>query len=157
MAGAAGEEVNMVTIREMTADDVEAVMEVERASFAVPWDPDTFMKEMNDNNYAHYFVVEKGGKVVGYCGLWLIIDEAHVTNIAIHPDERGQKLGEKLFRHTCNRAIEYGAIQLSLEVRVSNTVAQHMYRKFGLVPGGIRKGYYSDNGEDALVMWVGLK
>ncbi|MGR9047636.1 ribosomal protein S18-alanine N-acetyltransferase [Halobacillus faecis] len=147
----------MATIRRMTKDDVGAVMEVEKASFAVPWSGETFKKEMEDNPYAHYYVVENEDEIIGYCGLWLIIDEAHVTNIAIHPDHRGNKYGEHLFRHTCNEAIEHGAIQLSLEVRVSNTAAQHMYRKFGMVPGGIRKRYYSDNGEDALVMWVGLK
>ncbi|ELK45814.1 ribosomal protein S18-alanine N-acetyltransferase [Halobacillus sp. ACCC02827] len=147
----------MAAIRQMTPADVEGVMEVEKISFPVPWSEETFQKEMDDNPYAHYYVVEEEGRIIGYCGLWLIIDEAHVTNIAIHPDYRGQKHGENLFRHTCEQAIEHGAIQLSLEVRVSNTAAQHMYRKFGLVPGGIRKRYYSDNGEDALVMWVGLK
>ncbi|GEN53857.1 ribosomal protein S18-alanine N-acetyltransferase [Halobacillus faecis] len=147
----------MATIRRMTKNDVKAVMDVEKASFAVPWSKETFEKEMEDNPYAHYYVVEKEDAIIGYCGLWLIIDEAHVTNIAIHPDHRGNKYGERLFRHTCKEAIEHGAIQLSLEVRVSNTAAQHMYRKFGMVPGGIRKRYYSDNGEDALVMWVGLK
>ncbi len=141
----------------MTIDDVEGVMAVEEASFAVPWSADTFHKEIDDNPYAHYYVVEKEGRIIGYCGLWLIIDEAHITNIAIHPEQRGNKYGERLFRHTCKEAIEHGAIQLSLEVRVSNTAAQHMYRKFGMVPGGIRKRYYTDNGEDALVMWVGLK
>ncbi|CDQ20356.1 [SSU ribosomal protein S18P]-alanine acetyltransferase [Halobacillus karajensis] len=147
----------MAIIRKMTIDDVEGVMAVEEASFAVPWSADTFHKEIDDNPYAHYYVVEKEGRIIGYCGLWLIIDEAHITNIAIHPEQRGNKYGERLFRHTCKEAIEHGAIQLSLEVRVSNTAAQHMYRKFGMVPGGIRKRYYTDNGEDALVMWVGLK
>lgn len=147
----------MVHIRSMTKDDIDGVMNVEKASFAVPWTEETFKNEVEENPYAHYYVAEQGGEVIGYCGLWLIIDEAHVTNIAIHPIHRGHKYGEQLFRHTCEQAIEHGAIQLSLEVRVSNTAAQHMYRKFGLVPGGIRKRYYSDNGEDALVMWVGLK
>ena len=147
----------MATIRRMTSEDVRAVMDVEKASFSVPWTEETFQKEMDDNPYAYYYVAEKDGEIIGYCGLWLIIDEAHVTNIAIHPDYRGNKYGERLFRHTCKEAINHGAIQLSLEVRVSNTAAQHMYRKFGMVPGGIRKRYYTDNGEDALVMWVGLK
>lgn len=132
-------------------------MEVERASFAVPWDEETFAKEVEENPYSFYSVIEEDGHVFGYCGIWLIIDEAHVTNIAIHPDYRGKTYGEQLFRYACDEAIEQGAVQLSLEVRVSNTTAQHMYRKFGLVPGGIRKRYYTDNGEDALVMWVGLK
>ncbi|UOQ44335.1 ribosomal protein S18-alanine N-acetyltransferase [Halobacillus salinarum] len=147
----------MASIRPMETEDIEEVMDVEKASFAVPWTEETFRNEVLDNPYAHYFVIEEGGRVFGYCGLWLIIDEAHITNIAIHPEFRGQKYGEDLFRRTFMEAIEGGAIQLSLEVRVSNTAAQHLYRKFGMKPGGIRKHYYTDNGEDALVMWVGLK
>lgn len=148
----------MVIIRRMKVEDIEQVMTVEHATFDVPWNKETFMNEVNgENPYAHYLVIEQDGKVFGYCGLWLIIDEAHVTNIAIHPDYRGNKYGEQLFRRSFEEAIEMGAIQLSLEVRVSNTAAQHLYRKFGLVPGGVRKNYYTDNGEDALVMWVGLK
>ncbi len=148
----------MVTIRKMKVADIEQVMIVEHATFAVPWTADTFMNEVNgENPYAHYLVIEQDGAIFGYCGLWLIIDEAHVTNIAIHPEYRGNKYGEQLFRRSFEEAIEMGAIQLSLEVRVSNTPAQHLYRKFGLVPGGVRKNYYTDNGEDALVMWVGLK
>ncbi|MFQ3545509.1 ribosomal protein S18-alanine N-acetyltransferase [Halobacillus rhizosphaerae] len=146
-----------VLIRPMEDEDIKEVMVVEYASFAVPWTEETFFNEINDNPYAHYFVAEVDEKVVGYCGLWLIIDEAHITNIAIHPEFRGMKYGEELFRQTLLEAIDRGAVQLSLEVRVSNTGAQHLYRKFGLVPGGIRKNYYTDNGEDALVMWVGLK
>lgn len=147
----------MAHVRKMKSEDIEDVMWVETASFAVPWTKQTFMNEIEENPYGLYYVIEVDERVIGYCGLWMIIDEAHVTNIAIHPDYRGNKYGEQLFRHTCKQAIDQGAIQLSLEVRVSNTAAQHMYRKFGLVPGGIRKRYYSDNGEDALVMWVGLK
>ncbi|GGF28367.1 putative ribosomal-protein-alanine acetyltransferase [Halobacillus andaensis] len=148
----------MVQVREMREDDLAQVMVVEHATFAVPWTEETFRKEVNgENPYAHYYVIEDQGEVFGYCGVWLIIDEAHVTNIAIHPDHRGKKYGEQLFRYSFEQVIEMGAIQLSLEVRVSNTAAQHLYRKFGLVPGGIRKNYYTDNGEDALVMWVGLK
>lgn len=147
----------MVTVRRMNENDIDKVTEVERASYLTPWDFGTFKQEVNENPYANYFVIEEDQRVFGYCGVWVIIDEAHVTNVAIHPDYRGQGYGEQLFRYACEEAIEKGAIQLSLEVRVSNTAAQHLYRKFGLVPGGIRKHYYSDNGEDALVMWVGLK
>ncbi|WP_079478497.1 ribosomal protein S18-alanine N-acetyltransferase [Halobacillus salinus] len=147
----------MVTLRRMNMDDIPQVMEVERASYATPWEEGIFRKEVDDNPYANYFVIEKNKQLFGYCGVWVIVDEAQVTNVAIHPEYRGKGHGERLFRYACQEAIEKGAIQLSLEVRVSNTAAQHLYRKFGLVPGGIRKRYYCDNGEDALVMWVGLK
>ncbi|WP_173917747.1 ribosomal protein S18-alanine N-acetyltransferase [Halobacillus sp. Marseille-Q1614] len=148
----------MAHIRRMTRSDLDQVQRVEQATFSVPWSKETFLNELGDANpYAHYYVIEDENGVFGYCGVWLIIDEAHVTNIAIHPDYRGKGYGDQLFRRSFESAIEMGAIQLSLEVRVSNTAAQHLYRKFGLVPGGIRKNYYTDNGEDALVMWVGLK
>ncbi|WP_082235554.1 ribosomal protein S18-alanine N-acetyltransferase [Halobacillus massiliensis] len=148
----------MVRIREMEKSDLDQVEIVEQATFSVPWSKETFLNEVGGvNPYAHYYVIEDERGIFGYCGVWLIIDEAHITNIAIHPDYRGKGYGERLFRESFEKVIEMGAIQLSLEVRVSNTAAQHLYRKFGMVPGGIRKNYYTDNGEDALVMWVGLK
>ncbi|GGC97268.1 putative ribosomal-protein-alanine acetyltransferase [Thalassobacillus devorans] len=143
-----------VTVREMTVDDIDEVMEIEHASFAIPWKREAFVGEVEQNNFAVYYVIEDENRIFGYCGLWMIIDEAHITNIAILPSHRGKGYGALLFGHVIEQAVEKGAIMLSLEVRVSNTGAQHMYRKFGLVPGGIRKQYYTDNGEDALVMWV---
>ena len=143
-----------VTVREMTVDDIDEVMEIEHASFAIPWKREAFVGEIEQNNFAVYYVIEDENRIFGYCGLWMIIDEAHITNIAILPSHRGKGYGALLFGHVIEQAVEKGAIMLSLEVRVTNTGAQHMYRKFGLVPGGIRKQYYTDNGEDALVMWV---
>ncbi|MFG6121280.1 MULTISPECIES: ribosomal protein S18-alanine N-acetyltransferase [Thalassobacillus] len=143
-----------VTVREMTVDDIDEVMEIEHASFAIPWKREAFVGEVEQNNFAVYYVIEDENRIFGYCGLWMIIDEAHITNIAILPSHRGKGYGALLFGHVIEQAVEKGAIMLSLEVRVTNTGAQHMYRKFGLVPGGIRKQYYTDNGEDALVMWV---
>lgn len=143
-----------ITVREMTVDDIDEVMEIEHASFAIPWKREAFVGEVEQNNFAVYYVIEDKNRIVGYCGLWMIIDEAHITNIAILPSHRGKGYGALLFGHVIEQAVEKGAIMLSLEVRVTNTGAQHMYRKFGLVPGGIRKQYYTDNGEDALVMWV---
>lgn len=141
----------------MELRDVPQVLEVEKASFTLPWTTDIFYHELMDNMHAYYFVVECEGKIIGYSGMWVVIDDAQITNIAILPDFRGKKIGEKLFAHMMLTAVRLGAAHLSLEVRVSNIVAQKMYRKFGLVPGGIRKNYYTDNQEDALVMWVNLK
>ncbi|WP_181350534.1 ribosomal protein S18-alanine N-acetyltransferase [Thalassobacillus sp. CUG 92003] len=143
-------------IRPMAMEDIDQIMAIEHASFPVPWTRETFMSEIDQNPYAHYFVIEKDDVVFGYCGVWLIIDEAHITNVAILPEYRGSAYGEKLFGHVFDYAISHGAVQMSLEVRVSNVAAQRLYRKFGLVPGGIRKNYYTDDGEDAVVMWVGL-
>ncbi|PAV27685.1 ribosomal-protein-alanine N-acetyltransferase [Virgibacillus profundi] len=145
-----------VTIRKMELADVDQVMEVEKASFTTPWTIDIFYQEIVDNDHAYYFVIELDEKIVGYVGTWIILDDAQITNIAILPRFRGHKLGEKLFRYTIQQAMLMGVTRLSLEVRISNIPAQGLYSKFGLVPGGIRKNYYTDNQEDALVMWVNL-
>ncbi|MCT2536695.1 ribosomal protein S18-alanine N-acetyltransferase [Aquibacillus koreensis] len=145
-----------VLIRKMTKEDIDQVLHVERSSFAVPWDKDIYIKELTENRYAYYSVVEADGHVVGFCGLWVVIDEAQITNIAILPALRGKKYGSALFQYVLNQAVALGAARLSLEVRQSNLVAQKLYSKYGLVPGGIRKNYYTDNNEDALVMWVNL-
>lgn len=145
-------------IRPMELTDIDKVHMVDVASFSAPWKKETYEHEVNTNEYAHYFIVETDeGNVVGYVGLWLILEDAQITNIAIHPKYRGYKIGEKLFGFAMQYAMNEGAKRLSLEVRVSNIIAQQLYRKFGLVPGGVRKGYYPDNGEDAIVMWVELR
>lgn len=136
---------------------IDEVIKIEKASFSTSWSKDIFLNELQRNKYAHYFVVEQEEKIIGYGGMWIVNDDAQITNIAIYPEYRGKKYGEKLFRFLYQHAIYLGVVNLSLEVRESNTIAQQMYRKFGLVPGGIRKGYYSDNKEDAIVMWVNLK
>ena len=145
-----------LVIRKMEAFDIEQVVEVENASFNDPWPKDVFYQEVVQNKHAHYFVAQLDKQVIGYAGLWAVIDDAQVTNIAILPRFRGYKIGEKLFEYTCQQAMQIGVKRLSLEVRASNVIAQRMYRKFGLVPGGIRKRYYTDNQEDAIVMWVNL-
>ncbi|MFD2628649.1 ribosomal protein S18-alanine N-acetyltransferase [Oceanobacillus kapialis] len=145
-----------ITIRNMEVMDVDQVMEVEKASFATPWTTDIFYQEIVDNQYAHYYVIEWNGKIAGYAGTWVVLEDAQVTNIAIMPELRGKKLGEKLFQYMLYQVKLNGARRLSLEVRESNLPAQRLYRKFGLVPGGIRKNYYTDNQEDAIVMWVNI-
>lgn len=143
-------------IRKMMEQDIDYVMEVDVASFSEPWTYEIYIQELKKNNHAHYFVIEGNGAIIGYVGLWIVEDDAQITNIALLPAYRGYKIGEKLFGFAMSYAMQNGARRLSLEVRVSNIVAQKLYRKFGLVPGGLRKNYYPDNGEDALVMWVNL-
>ncbi|MBM7573618.1 ribosomal protein S18-alanine N-acetyltransferase [Aquibacillus albus] len=145
-----------VQIRQMTLKDINQVLTIEQSSFGVPWSKEVFFKELTENPYSIYFVIEEDGRIFGYCGMWLVIDEAQITNIALLPEYRGRKFGKALFQYVLNQAIALGAARLSLEVRVSNVVAQNLYRQFGLIPGGIRKNYYTDNNEDALVMWVNL-
>ncbi|HJV16453.1 MAG TPA: ribosomal protein S18-alanine N-acetyltransferase [Bacillales bacterium] len=142
--------------RYMKEEDIDQVMEVEHASFTVPWSRDAFYNELTNNQFATYIVLEENNKIIGYSGVWIVIDEAHVTNIAILPDYRGKKLGQIMMSKLIEIAKEKGAKSMTLEVRVSNDPALALYRKFGFQNGGIRKNYYSDNQEDALVMWVRL-
>lgn len=144
-------------IREMEQPDIESVMYVDASSFPMPWPRDIFERELKENDFAYYYVLLDGEKIIGYVGLWMIFDEAQITNIAILPEYRGKRLGTKIFKKAIEVAIQSGMKTLSLEVRLSNIAAQKMYRNFGLVPGGIRKNYYTDNGEDAMVMWVEFK
>lgn len=145
-----------IHIRKMQYSDINHVMEVEKSSFTSPWTKEIFYQEIEKNSYAHYFVVESNEQVIGYAGMWIVVDDAQITNIAIKPDYRGFRIGERLFQHIYQHAIQNGVKRLSLEVRASNYVAQRLYRKFGLVPGGVRKNYYTDNQEDAIIMWVNL-
>jgi ribosomal-protein-alanine N-acetyltransferase len=140
----------------METKDIDRVLEIEDKSFATPWSRDAFVNEITNNQYAVYVVLEDESQVIGYCGMWLVIDEAHITNIAVLPDYRGKKLGEALLRKVMEIAAEMGAKTMTLEVRVSNIVAQGLYRKLGFEYGSIRKSYYTDNQENALVMWVNL-
>ena len=143
-----------VTFRKMTVKDIDAVYEIEHSSFSLPWTKEAFFYEMMDNQHSYYVLAETADGIVGFCGLWIIIDECHVTNIAIRPEHRGKKLGEKLMRAAMEKAKEKGAKAMTLEARVSNTPARNLYEKLGFKNGGIRKSYYSDNFEDAIVMWV---
>lgn len=141
----------------MGLEDLDDVMEVEQKSFSIPWTREAFYNEIENNSFASYLVVEHEERVIGYCGVWIIVDQAHITNVAILPEMRGNGLGHLMMKSMITLAIEMGAATMTLEVRVSNEPAQRLYRKLGFQNGGIRKNYYSDNQEDALVMWVNLK
>ncbi|MGG0241053.1 ribosomal protein S18-alanine N-acetyltransferase [Bacillus rhizoplanae] len=145
-----------ITFRNMKEEDISQIVAIEEASFATPWTAEAFERELNMNEYAHYVVLETEEGILGYCGLWVILDESHITNIAVLPQYRGQRLGEALLQEVMNKARALGGNTMTLEVRVSNEVAKKLYRKFGFQNGGIRKRYYTDNYEDGLVMWVNL-
>lgn len=146
-----------IQFRPMTLADIDEVVYVEKASFTLPWSREAFYNELVHNQYAKYIVMEYNHRIIGYCGMWVVIDEAHITNVAVLPEYRGKKLGEALMRKVMETAKQLGAAIMTLEVRVSNHVAQSLYRKLGFLNGGIRKRYYPDNQEDALVMWVNLQ
>ncbi len=141
-----------VAVEPMQLADIDAVQAIERASFSAPWPPNAYLTELQSNRLAHYMVVRAGSEVVGYAGLWLMVDEAHVTTFAIHPDWRRQGLGERLLLALLDLAIERRSSEATLEVRLSNLPARRLYEKFGFRPVGIRPRYYTDNNEDALIM-----
>ena len=143
-----------VAIDEMTVADVDAVQEVERASFPVPWPASAFRHELTQNRNARYIVAREGGRVVGYAGIWLMVDEAHITTFAVHPDRRRMRIGERMLLRLFDLARTMSAEWLTLEVRASNIAAQRLYEKFGFRPAGVRRRYYSDNSEDAIIMWT---
>jgi ribosomal-protein-alanine N-acetyltransferase len=143
-------------IRRMRLEDVDHILEVEKQSFTTPWSREAFQNELTQNHFAHYVVVEMDGEIIGYCGMWMIVDEAHITNIALLPEYRGRGMGETLLRGMMQAAKTYGAKKMTLEVRVSNVAAQKLYEKLGFEQQGVRPNYYTDNMEDAYIMWVDL-
>ncbi|HEY6609250.1 MAG TPA: ribosomal protein S18-alanine N-acetyltransferase [Candidatus Limnocylindria bacterium] len=141
-----------VVIGPMSLDDVAAVHEIERLSFSVPWPAHAFEQELRGNRLAHYLVARAGERIVGFAGMWLMVDDAHITTFGIHPDWRRQGIGRQLLLAVADLSMGVGARQMTLEVRVSNEAAQALYRSFGFEVVGRRFRYYTDDGEDALVM-----
>jgi len=142
-------------IEPMAQSDLPAVLRIEGQSFTTSWPANAFSNEIRDNKLAHYFVGRLGGQLVAYGGIWVILEDSHITTIAVHPEFRGLKLGEEMLIKLLDEAILQGASWITLEVRESNDVAQKLYRKYGFTTVSTRRGYYSDNGENALVMWAG--
>ncbi|WP_256759018.1 ribosomal protein S18-alanine N-acetyltransferase [Cohnella sp. WQ 127256] len=142
--------------RLMNFDDIDTIVEIEREVFTAPWSADAFRNELTQNLFAKYMIMELEGTILGYGGMWLIIDEAHITNIAIRERYQGTGNGKKLLSEMMKTAYFLGARRMTLEVRVSNEIAQSLYRKMGFYPSGVRPAYYSDNLEDALIMWADL-
>jgi ribosomal-protein-alanine N-acetyltransferase len=142
-------------ISEMTHGDISSVLEIEELSFTSSWPQNAFANEVRENKLAHYFTGRFDGRIVAYGGIWVILEDSHVTTIAVHPSMRGRKLGEEMLIHLLDAAISNGASWITLEVRESNEVAQKLYRKYGFTVVSTRRGYYSDNNENALVMWAG--
>jgi ribosomal-protein-alanine N-acetyltransferase len=143
-----------VVIEDMTIDDIDAVQVVERESFPVPWPANAFRHELTQNKNAHYIVAKEGGRIVGYAGLWLSLDEAHITTFAVLPDYRRRRIGEQMLVALFDKSAKLGAEWMTLEVRASNLAAQRLYEKYGFRPAGVRRRYYSDNNEDAIIMWT---
>ena len=141
-----------VMIRKMTLDDIEQVIAIDRESFSFPWPERSFRFELTDNPASRCWVAELDGKIVGMIVVWLIVDEVHVTTIATHPDFRRQGIAKNLLSHALQHLSTEGAQSSFLEVRASNLAAQDLYRKFGFEESGVRRRYYRDNDEDAILM-----
>lgn len=144
-----------LSIRRMQPKDVSGVMTIESVSFgAHHWSEEAFYNEMK-NYVAEYYVLtdeSQNTKVLGYAGIWIILDECHVTTIAVAPEYRGSSFGELLFSHALQRCMDSCVKWLTLEVRVSNAAGQNLYYKYGMETVNIRPKYYQDNKEDALIM-----
>ena len=138
--------------RRMTKDDIDGVYKIEKISFADPWSKESIRTELK-NPLSNYIVCERDGVIVGYLGVWFIIDEAHITNVAVDPSHRKAGIGSSLIEKLVEDCKKSNIKSITLEVRKSNIIAQNLYRKYGFKPGGIRKEYYNDNKEDAIIMW----
>lgn len=137
----------------MRVTDLDEVLAIEEVSFPTPWSRAAYHRELVTNGYATYVVGRLDGRLVAYGGMWVILDEAHVTNIAVHPDFREAGLGRLTMRVLEEKARELGALRMTLEVRVSNLPARRLYEALGYRGTGVRRNYYSDTHEDAIVMW----
>ncbi|ABS39769.1 MULTISPECIES: ribosomal protein S18-alanine N-acetyltransferase [Clostridium] len=143
-----------IIVLPFSLEHIDGVMEIDNLSFSVPWSRNSYETELK-NKFAKYIVVlnKETNKVLGFSGMWLIIDECHITNIAVHPNYRGLGIGNILMNEIIDICKEHNLTGITLEVRESNTAAKNLYYKYGFKDSGIRKGYYADNNENALLMW----
>lgn len=142
-----------IVVRRMTMDDLDGVMLVEVDSFLTPWSRSAFEEELSQNRLARYLVAVDNGAVIGYAGTWLVINEAHVTNVAVSGQRRREGIGRLLMEKLMDLSRDSGMDSMTLEVRVSNEAARHLYQQLGFVEAGLRKNYYSETKEDALILW----
>lgn len=147
------EESRKLIIRKAAESDVPAVEAVEKACFSVPWSYESLYHDILENKLAFYIVAEIDGKVCGYVGVWKIFDEGHITNVAIAPEYRRMHIASAMLSVLFDVTGAQGIESYTLEVRVGNQAAIALYEGFGFREAGLRKGYYEDNGEDAIIMW----
>ena len=141
-------------IRKIREEDVRQIHEIETLCFAMPWSEESILHDVKENVVARWLVMDDGeGRVLAYAGMWFVLDEAHVCNVAVHPDLRGRGYGKQIFMALEELAKENSMAMMTLEVRRSNTVAQNLYHSCGFLDVGYRKRYYEDNKEDALIMF----
>ncbi len=146
-----------IIIRKMEAEDLERVKEIDRLSFSQPWPAQSFSFELKNNPAAHMWVAEashspENREICAMIVIWLVIDEAHIGTIAVHPTYRRAGIATRLLKYALRSLQQAGASSVFLEVRRSNLSAQSLYENFGFTVSGIRNGYYQDNGEDAFLL-----
>lgn len=148
-------DVSQIFITKMTNDDIDDVVAIEEEAYGEHhWSKSSFYDEMS-NNLAHYYSAKTSdGELVGYAGTWHILDEGHITTIAVKKNYMRKHIGEAIIVKILEDCYDSGIKYLTLEVRVSNTPAINLYTKYGFNSLGTRKGYYQDNNEDALIMWT---
>ncbi|WP_250277737.1 ribosomal protein S18-alanine N-acetyltransferase [[Clostridium] colinum] len=146
----------MIHILKMTTEHIKDVHKIEEDCFSIPWSEKSFYDDLTKNKMAIYIVAQKDNEIIGYGGMWHVINEGHITNVAVKKEHRGKGVGDKIINSLIDIAKEKEMIGITLEVRVSNKIAQSIYKKNGFVMEGIRKEYYDDNREDAIVMWKHL-
>jgi ribosomal-protein-alanine N-acetyltransferase len=148
-------EVLKITIQPMEKSQVDDVLKIEEAAYGEHhWSKDSFLGELSNDLARYYCAYEENGELVGYAGSWLVIDEAHITTIAVKPEHRRKKIAEALLHRVLEECYKNEIKYVTLEVRVSNTAAIGLYEKYGFKSLGTRKGYYQNNNEDALIMWT---
>lgn len=143
-----------IEITPVCTEDVDEILWVEESSFSSPWTRAMFEEEVKNQELCHYLIARQQNHVVGYMGFWLVQDEAHITNLAVHPAFRRRQIAERLLLATMKWAMRLGARRATLEVRASNQPAIRLYEKHGFKLIAIRRAYYNDNKEDALIMWA---
>lgn len=146
-----------IDIRYMTLEDVDAVHALELKCFTTPWSKDSFIQELTSNKLARYMVLLVDDEIVSYGGFWIIVDEAHITNIAVDPDRRRLGLGKKLVQGMIDEIQKMGLENVTLEVRDSNVAARNLYAGFGFADAGRRPSYYQEPKEDAIIMWLNMQ
>ena len=142
-------------IRPIREADVDGIHEIEALCFAVPWSKESILHDVRENVVSRWLVLDDGeGRVLAYAGMWFVLDEAHVLNVAVHPDAQRQGNGRRVLTALIDLARENGMGLMTLEVRRSNLPAQALYHACGFLDVGYRKRYYEDNREDALIMYL---
>jgi ribosomal-protein-alanine N-acetyltransferase len=147
---------NSATIRQMTLDDVAGVHVLETKCFSTPWSKDAFVQELSTNKLARYMLYELSGEIYAYGGYWVILEEAHITNIAVDPEKRRLGIGRTLVSAMLETMQSNDIKKVTLEVRDGNTAARRLYESFGFKEAGIRPDYYQEPKEDAIIMWLDL-